>query len=58
MPPPPYFQVVLSAPSAECRVVPPTPVTNGWDAGSSTTSFVSLGCSGSQSLDPESPDAA
>ena len=58
MPPPLRFQVVLSAPFAECRAVPPTPVTNGCDAGSSTTSFVLLGCCGSQELDPESPDAA
>jgi hypothetical protein len=49
---------VLSAPSAERRVVPPTPVTNGWDAGSSTTRLVSVGCTDLQSLDPESPDAA
>jgi hypothetical protein len=36
------------------RVVPPTPVTNGWLAGSSTSS---VGGVGKQSSDPSSPDA-
>ena len=36
------------------RVVPPTPVTNGWLAGSSTCSVCGVG---KQSSDPSSPDA-
>ena len=36
------------------RLVPPTPVTNGWLAGSSTCS---VGGVGKQSSDPSSPDA-
>ncbi len=59
--PPLLFQVVsVGAPApAAVSEVPPTPVTPGWSAGSSTARPVNPGVEPEkQSLDPASPDAA
>src|SRR5438270_3417853 len=54
-PPPPCDQALPSPDADEISRVPPTPVANGCEAGSSVSSRVSFGFSGLQSLDPESP---